>query len=178
MSGLVHFNKNMSTFENGKVPSGRKTVIINEMYFFKKMGHLSPLFHFVFVFSNKHVNFHNKCMWKMAIQYLVQGFEPTTFRTWVSSNNHYTMAPALTETKCLEKFSIILYAFFTDKTLQRDEWYWRIWSDSKPWWILVIANVVGRCINKFTMILFHELLFLKPVLNWRTPASFLFISIK
>ena len=26
----------MSTFENGKVPSGRKTVIINEMYFLKK----------------------------------------------------------------------------------------------------------------------------------------------
>ena len=27
-------------------------------------------------------------MWKMSIQYTVLGFEPTTFRTWVSSHNH------------------------------------------------------------------------------------------
>ena len=47
MSGLVHFNKNMSTFENGKVPSGRKTVIINEMYFLKKWA-TSDLFFILF----------------------------------------------------------------------------------------------------------------------------------
>ena len=30
----------------------------------------------------------------MSIQYTVPGFEPTTFRTWVSSHNHQTRAPA------------------------------------------------------------------------------------
>ena len=33
-------------------------------------------------------------MWKMFIQYMVLGFELTTFGTWVSSDNHYTRAPA------------------------------------------------------------------------------------
>ena len=31
----------------------------------------------------------------MSIQYTVLGFEPTTFSTWVSSDNHNTRAPAL-----------------------------------------------------------------------------------
>ena len=31
----------------------------------------------------------------MAIQYMVLGFEPTTFETWVYSHNHYTRAPVL-----------------------------------------------------------------------------------
>ena len=33
-------------------------------------------------------------MWKMSIQYMVLGFEPTTFGTWVSSHDHKTRAPA------------------------------------------------------------------------------------
>ena len=49
------------------------------------------------VFSNKQYNFYNKSMWKnvqmkknvqMSIQYMAPGYEPTTFRTWVSSHNH------------------------------------------------------------------------------------------
>ena len=31
----------------------------------------------------------------MSIQYIVPGYEPTTFTTWVSSHNHYTRDPAL-----------------------------------------------------------------------------------
>ena len=42
------------------------------------------------VFSNKHhYNFYNKYLWKMSIQYMVLRFEPTTFGTWISSNNHH-----------------------------------------------------------------------------------------
>ena len=32
---------------------------------------------------------------KMSIQYTALGFESTTFRTWVVTHNHKTMAPAL-----------------------------------------------------------------------------------
>ena len=63
--------------------------------FFKKMGRLRPLFLFIYVFSNKHLIFYNKYMWKMSIQYIGLGFEPTTFWTWVSSHNHYTRALSL-----------------------------------------------------------------------------------
>ena len=31
----------------------------------------------------------------MSIQYMVPGFEPMTFGTWVSSHNHLTRSPAL-----------------------------------------------------------------------------------
>ena len=58
------------------------------------MGQPWPLFHLFSVFSNKQYNFYNKSMWKMSIQYMVPGFEPTTFGTCVSSHNHYTRAPA------------------------------------------------------------------------------------
>ena len=34
-------------------------------------------------------------MQKISIQYVVLGFEPTTFRIWVSSHYHKTRAPAL-----------------------------------------------------------------------------------
>ena len=34
-------------------------------------------------------------MWKMSIQYIVLGFEITTYRTRVSSHNDKTGAPAL-----------------------------------------------------------------------------------
>ena len=48
------------------------------------------------VFSNKHwYNFYNKSMWKMSIQYMALGFEPTTFLTWVVTHNHLTRAPAV-----------------------------------------------------------------------------------
>ena len=43
----------------------------------------------IFVFSNKHYNLCNKFMLKMSIQYTVLGIEPTTFRTWVSSQDQF-----------------------------------------------------------------------------------------
>ena len=46
-------------------------------------------FSFIFVFSNTHFKLCNKCVCeKMSIQYMVPGFELTTFGTWVSSHNH------------------------------------------------------------------------------------------
>ena len=60
--------------------------------FFKKMGQPRPLFRlFSVVFSNKHqFNFYNKSKSKKfnSIQYTAPGFEPTTSRSWVISNNH------------------------------------------------------------------------------------------
>ena len=43
-------------------------------------------FQLFFVFSNTYDNFYHKFMGK--IQYTVLGLKLTTFRTWVSSNNH------------------------------------------------------------------------------------------
>ena len=45
-------------------------------------------------FSNKHYNFDNKNSEKLSIQFMVLGFEPTTFTIGVSSHNHKTKAPA------------------------------------------------------------------------------------
>ena len=52
-------------------------------------------FSFIFVRSNKHYNSYNKYMWKnqMSIYSMALGFEPTTFGTHVSSQNHQTRAP-------------------------------------------------------------------------------------
>ena len=48
------------------------------------------------VFSNNHqFNFHNNFMWKISIEYLVQGFELMTFRFWISFLNHETGVPPL-----------------------------------------------------------------------------------
>ena len=60
----------------------RKLSLLNLLplsHFFKKWD--TPVsFSFIFVFSNKHCNFYNKLLRKMSIQYLVPGFEPTTFQ--------------------------------------------------------------------------------------------------
>ena len=48
----------------------------------------SPATFCLFSSFKKHYNYYNKYMWKISIQYTVLGFEPTTFRTWVSSHNH------------------------------------------------------------------------------------------
>ena len=56
---------------------------------FLKNGQIPASFHLFLVFSNKQYNFYYKSMCKnlqMSIQYTVQGFEPTTFGTWVSSS--------------------------------------------------------------------------------------------
>ena len=39
-------------------------------------------------------------MWKISIQYMVLGFKPTSFRTWVSSHNHHSSK------NCQRKFHI------------------------------------------------------------------------
>ena len=56
--------------------------------FFKRMGQPRPLFRLFLVFPNKQFNFYNESMWKMSIQYMAPGFEPTTVQTWVVSHNH------------------------------------------------------------------------------------------
>ena len=65
-------------------------------FFFSKNGPTSASFSFIFVFSNKHYNSHNKYMWKnvMSIQYRAPGLEPKAFGSWVSSHNHWTWTPA------------------------------------------------------------------------------------
>ena len=71
-------------------------------------------------FCLKHYNFYNKYMWKIYIHYTVLGFEPTTFRTWVSSQNHQTRAPdpkaiclstVLSFCKCQQQQQIIFCSF-------------------------------------------------------------------
>ena len=71
---------------NGQPKAG--TQFLFEFFFLKKMGQPWPLFRLFSVFSNKQYNFYNNNLWKMSIQYMVLGFEPTTFGTWVSSHNH------------------------------------------------------------------------------------------
>ena len=44
----------------------------------------------------------------MSIQYTVLGFDPTTFRTWVSSHNNYSRAPAHDDQNvCIESSHIL-----------------------------------------------------------------------
>ena len=57
------------------------------------MSHPRPLLVYFQSFSNKHYNVYNKLIQKMSIQYAVQGFEPTTFRTRVWTHSHYSRAP-------------------------------------------------------------------------------------
>ena len=70
-----------------------------QTFFLKKRANPGLFFVYFRSFSNKHYyNFYNRLMWKnvMSIQYMAPGFEPTTFATWVSSQNHKTRAPAQT----------------------------------------------------------------------------------
>ena len=55
---------------------------------FLKMRHPRSLFHFLVFFKQTSIQFYNKLSEKMSIQYMALGFEPTTFRMWVSSHNH------------------------------------------------------------------------------------------
>ena len=59
------------------------TIGLKTSFLFLKIGLPRPFF----VFSNKHYNFCNKCMWKMAISYIELGFEPTTFWIWILRSN-------------------------------------------------------------------------------------------
>ena len=56
---------------------------------------IPSLFLFIFVFSNKQTIFTTNICEKMSILCTMLGFEPTTFRSWVSSNNHSTRASTL-----------------------------------------------------------------------------------
>ena len=62
---------------------------------FLKMGQPRPLFH-LFLSFQTHITIFTtiKCE-NFSIKCTVPGFELMTFRTWVSSPNHYTRAPAL-----------------------------------------------------------------------------------
>ena len=51
-------------------------------------GPTQASFHLFLVFLNKQYNFYNKSMQKMSIQYMVPGFKPTTFQTWVITHKH------------------------------------------------------------------------------------------
>ena len=46
-------------------------------------------------------------MWIMSILYMVLEFEPTTFGTWVASNNHYTRAPTHNLFKCQFRYTVV-----------------------------------------------------------------------
>ena len=55
---------------------------------FFKTGHPPSLFHLFLSFQTNNTQFLQQGYVKMSIQYMVQGFEPMTFWTWVSSHNH------------------------------------------------------------------------------------------
>ena len=55
--------------------------------FFKKWV-IPGLFFVYYNLFKQILHFVHQVMWKMTIQYMVLGFEPKTFRTWVSSHNH------------------------------------------------------------------------------------------
>ena len=62
------------------------------------MGHPRPLFRLFSVFFNQTlIQFLQQYNVKMSINYTVLGFEPTSFRTWFSSQNNLTGAPSPTE---------------------------------------------------------------------------------
>ena len=52
---------------------------------FFKMGQPRPLFHLFSVLSYKQINVKNV---QISNQYMVPGFELTTFRTWIVTHNH------------------------------------------------------------------------------------------
>ena len=56
---------------------------------FFKNGPIPASFSFIFgLFQTNNTIFTANICEKMSIQYTVPGFETTTFRTWVSSDNH------------------------------------------------------------------------------------------
>ena len=59
-----------------------------------KVGKSWPLFNLFSSFQTNITIFTTNIWEKMSIQYTVLGFETTTFRTWVSSHDHWTRAPA------------------------------------------------------------------------------------
>ena len=75
------------------------------MPFLRNMGHPPTLFLLYFVFSNIKIFTTNKCE-TMSIQYLVLRFEPTTFRTWVSSHYHKTRDPSQTTQRPIFKINL------------------------------------------------------------------------
>ena len=52
-----------------------------------EMGHPWPLFIY-FCHFKQTLQFLQQYMWNMSILYMVLGFEPTNFRTWVSTHNN------------------------------------------------------------------------------------------
>ena len=62
--------------------------------FYLKNGSSRPLFGLFSSFQTNITFFTTNICEKMSIQYTVLGFEHTTFKTWVSIQNHWTRAPA------------------------------------------------------------------------------------
>ena len=58
------------------------------LVFFPKNGPSQPLFHLFLSFQTNIIIFTTIICEKMSIQYMVLVFEPTTFKTCVSSHNH------------------------------------------------------------------------------------------
>ena len=92
--GVAPFTRGLHCIANW-YPQNFADVKLKDQFFFKKMGQPWPFFVYFQSFQSNIKFFYNKYMWKMSIQYMVPGFEPTTFRMWVSSHNHETRAPAL-----------------------------------------------------------------------------------
>ena len=67
--------------------TGLTTTICVSIFF--KNGPTPASFLFIFgLFKQTLLQFLQQICEKMSIQYTVPGFEPTTFRSWVSSHNH------------------------------------------------------------------------------------------
>ena len=64
-------------------------------FFLKKWAILGLFIVYFQPFQTNITTFYSNIMWKMSIQYLVPGFEPTASWTWASSHNHWTSGPAL-----------------------------------------------------------------------------------
>ena len=61
---------------------------------FLKNGPTPASFSYIFGLLKQTIQFYDKTMQKMSIQYTALGFKPTTSWTRVVTHNHYTRAPA------------------------------------------------------------------------------------
>ena len=71
-----------SEIKHGSFAQGKIVTTFNSLKIFFKWA--NPGLFFIYFCLFKHaLQFYNKYMWKMSIQYTVAGFELTTFGTWV-----------------------------------------------------------------------------------------------
>ena len=92
---MIQILRKISTvaFSYNRIHAFDSLLLTELTFYFLKMGHPRPLFRlFSVFFKQTSIQFYNKLMPKMSIQYTALGFEPTTLRSWVSSHNHQTRA--------------------------------------------------------------------------------------